>query len=264
MGGCTTIGQSLMNIHSGGFTRLSSSAAAFFMLLIILVAYPLINLIPVASLAGVMFLVTYFTIEWESAIVILGSGLPLCLRKRSGLHSKVKRSDVFIMLSVVAITLVLDLAVAVACGIVLSCIVHAWDAGTRVHMDRTVSEDGQEVVYEIRGPIFFGSVKPLLEMFPLATEDPAHAVVVLEDAEIYDWSGMAFIKRVHDRFDRNGTEVHFKQLNVKSHRLMAKSKKLWEGINVFEEDSEENDKLESEAEDDGLVVHIDNAYHAHL
>merc|ERR1712151_813182 len=113
MGGCTTIGQSMMNIHSGGYTRLSSPVAGLFMLLIILVAHKLINLIPIASLAGVMFVVTYFTIEWESMWVVLASMLPEKLRTKYGLITKVKRSDVIIMLIVVAVTLVLDLAIAV-------------------------------------------------------------------------------------------------------------------------------------------------------
>eukprot|EP00979_Chaetoceros_neogracilis_P004994 scaffold854_cov247-Chaetoceros_neogracile.AAC.3 len=114
MGGCTTIGQSMMNLHSGGYTRLSSTVAACFMLLIILVAYPLINLIPVAGLAGVMFVVTYFTIEWESAAVVFGSMLPQKYREKYGMKTKVKRTDVLVMLVVVAVTLVLDLAIAVA------------------------------------------------------------------------------------------------------------------------------------------------------
>jgi len=75
MGGCTTIGQSLMNIHSGGFTRLSSSVAAIFMLLIILVAYPLINWIPVASLAGVMFLHT-LQLSGRVALFCWGASCP--------------------------------------------------------------------------------------------------------------------------------------------------------------------------------------------
>ena len=104
MGGCTTIGQSMMNLHSGGYTRLSSSVAAIFMLIIILAAYPLINLIPVAGLAGVMFIVTYFTIEWESFKIVFGSILPQKYRIKYNIETKVKRSDVFIMLSVVAVT----------------------------------------------------------------------------------------------------------------------------------------------------------------
>jgi len=236
MGGCTTIGQSLMNIHSGGYTRLSSSVAACFMLIIILAVYPLINAIPVAGLAGVMFVVTYFTIEWESLIVVAGSCLPLSYRRRWGLESKVKRSDCFIMLVVVAVTLILDLAIAVAVGIVLSCLVFAWDAGNNLTVVRTVSSEGdkEKVVYQVVGPIFFGSIKPFLDSFPDAKDEPRDVTVLLDGADIHDWSGMMAIKRLHDRFVGVGAEIRFENLKVSSHRLMAKGQDLWEGVNIVE------------------------------
>jgi len=237
MGGCTTIGQSMMNLHSGGYTRLSSTVAACFMLLIILVAYPLINLIPVAGLAGVMFVVTYFTIEWESAAVVFGSMLPQKYREKYGMKTKVKRTDVLVMLVVVAVTLVLDLAIAVAVGIAVACLVFAWDSGTRLTFSRAESADGKSVVYSIGGPIFFGSIKPLLDMFPNPSEEPKDVTVLFDQAEIHDWSGMMAIKRLHDRFVTNGATVKFQKLNVASRRLMHKSKDLWEGINVFEEEN---------------------------
>lgn len=258
MGGCTTIGQSFMNIHSGGFTRLSSSTAAFFMLFIILVAYPLINLIPVASLAGVMFVVTYFTIEWESGWVVLGSALPLSLRRKWGIYTKVKRSDVVIMLIVVAVTLILDLAIAVGVGIVVACLVFSWDAGTRVSVSREL--DGDCAVYTVKGPIFFGSIKPLMELFPNPKDDPPNAVVILEAAEIYDWSGMVAIKGLHDRFENNGTNVRFQQLSVASSRLMNKSKKLWEGMTYLTQ----SDLDEPINDPQNERTHADNEYHAHL
>ncbi len=253
MGGCTTIGQSMMNLHSGGYTRLSSSVAACFMLLIILVVSPLINLIPVAGLAGVMFVVTYFTIEWESAIVVLGALLPLRMRKKHGIETKVKRTDVLVMLIVVAVTLVLDLAIAVAVGIFVSCLVFAWDAGTRLTFSRAVSADGEEVVYSVGGPIFFGSIKPLMDLFPDPRKEPKKITILFDRAEIHDWSGMMAIKRLHERFENNGaTSVHFQKLNVASRRLMHKSKDLWEGINVFTEE-------EVDVEDDPLI-RIDHAH----
>ena len=235
MGGCTTIGQSLMNIHSGGYTRLSSSVAAIFMLIIMLGAYPLINRIPVASLAGVMFLVTYFTIEWDSGIVILGTLLPLKLRNRFGIYTKVRRSDVLVMLIVVGVTLAFDLAIAVAVGIVVACLVFAWDAGTRLHLDRDVSEDGKKVFYTVRGPIFFGSIAPLLSLFPDPKDEPKEAVILLNDAEVYDWSGMVAIKKLHERFDNSGATVVFQSLSVASHKLMVKGEHLWEGVNIYKD-----------------------------
>ncbi len=236
MGGCTTIGQSMMNLHSGGFTRLSSSVAAIFMLCIILVAYPLINLIPVAGLAGVMFVVVYFTMEWESFRVTFGSLLPLKYRKKYGMETKVKRSDVFVMISVVTVTLIFDLAIGVVAGILISCIIFAWDTGTRVTFNRAVSEDGHSVIYSIGGPIFFGSIKPLMDLFPNPTEEPKDVTVLLENADILDWSGMMAIKRIHEKMENNGATVKFQKLNVNSRKLMYKSKHLWENVNVFEEE----------------------------
>lgn len=247
MGGCTTIGQSLMNIHSGGFTRLSSTVAAMFMLFIMLVLYPLINKIPVASLAGIMFLVTYFTIEWDSGIVVLGSLLPLKLRNRWGIYTKVKRSDVFIMLIVVAVTLTFDLAIAVAVGTVVACLLFSWDAGTRLTMDRQVSDDGKKVVYSVSGPIFFGSITPFMNLFPDPRTEPKDVTVLLENAEVYDWSAMVAIKKLHERFDNNDATVKFQSLNVSSHRLMMKGEHIWEGVNIYKED-------DLEFEDDPLVA----------
>jgi len=244
MGGCTTIGQSLMNIHSGGYTRLSSSVAAIFMLCIILVAYPLINLVPVAGLAGVMFVVTYFTIEWESVGVVLGTMMPLKYREKYGLISKVKRTDVFIMLSVVAVTLAFDLAIAVGVGVFLSCLIFAWDSGDHLTFDRQISEDGTKVVYTVGGPIFFGSIKPLMELFPNPKEEPKDVTILFTNANIHDWSGMMAIKKLHSRFENNGAKATFQNLNVASHRLMKKGEDLWEGIEIFgKEDFNQNDPL---------------------
>jgi len=248
MGGCTTIGQSLMNIHSGGYTRLSSSVAAIFMLLIILVAYPVVNAIPVASLAGVMFIITYFTIEWESGWVVLASCLPERVREKQGITTKVKRADVYIMLVVVAVTLIFDLAIAVGVGILIAALVFVWDSGDKLKVDRTISEDGTHVMYTVHGPIFFGSIKPLFEMFPNPKTEPKEVTVLLENAEIYDWSGMVAIKSLHERFESNDIKVSFRKLNVSSHKLMLKGKKLWEGVDIMEEqnlDFEEDPHISS-------------------
>merc|ERR1719174_1311217 len=235
MGGCTTIGQSLMNIHSGGYTRLSSSIAAIFMLCIILVSYPLINIIPVAGLAGVMFVVVFYTVEWESALIVLGALLPQKLRQKYNLTTKVKRSDVFVMITVVAITLIFDLAIAVGGGILLSCLIFSWDSGTKLTFHRDVNEDETKVTYSIGGPIFFGSIKTLLHLFPDPLSEPKDVTILLTHAEIHDWSGMVAIKKLHEKLVSKGTmSVKIKNLNVSSHRLMEKGRRLWKGIDIYE------------------------------
>ena len=124
MGGCTAIGQSILNILSGGYTRLSSTIAAIAMFLVMIGVYPLINCIPVASLAGLMVLVTFFTIEWGSIGVLLASCVPKCGSDSSNV-TRVNRSDVIVMVSTVIMSLVMDLAIGVVFGVVLSCMFFA-------------------------------------------------------------------------------------------------------------------------------------------
>lgn len=247
MGGCTTIGQSLMNMHSGGYTRLSSSIAAITLLLITLVAFPIINFIPVASLAGVMFLVSFFTIEWDSVWVVLGSVLPQFIRIHFGFHTKVKRSDVVIMVLVVSITLILDLAIAVITGVIVACLVFAWDAGTRLTVHRQKCNNHESgIEYMVRGPVYFGSIKPMTDaFFPLGAEplpkDPPSVTVNLAGAEIYDWSGIMAIKTIHDRFESNESSATFVNLSLPSQSLMAKSKRLWDDVCILVEDDSDTE-----------------------
>lgn len=182
-----------------------------------------------------MFLVTYFTIEWDSGIVVLGSLLPLKLRQRWGIFTKVKRADVLIMLIVVAVTLTFDLAIAVAVGTVVACLVFTWDSGNRLHFEREVSSDGKSVVYSVSGPIFFGSITPFLSLFPDPKKEPKNVTVLLEGAEVYDWSGMVAIKKLSERFDNNGATCSFQKLTVSSHKLMMKGEHIWENVNIYKE-----------------------------
>ena len=102
--------------------------------------------------------------------------------------------------------------------------------------------------YSVGGPIFFGSIKPLMDLFPDPRTEPKNVTVLFEQAEVHDWSGMMAIKRLHERFENNDATVQFQQLNVASRRLMHKSKDLWEGVNVFAEE-------DVDVEDDPLVKH---------
>ncbi len=121
-------------------------------------------------------------------------------------------------------------------GIVISCLVYAWDMGTKVTFSRAVSDDGHSVLYTIEGPLFFGSIKPLMDLFPDPANEPKDVTILLENADIADWSGMMAIKRIHEKMENNGATVRFQKLNVNSRRMMYKSQRLWEGVNLFEEE----------------------------
>ena len=141
MGGCAMIGQSMININSGGRGRLSGITAALVLLGFILFAAPLIEMIPLAALVGVMFIVVIGTFEWASFRIIRG----------------INKEDAFVLFLVTAITVIADLAIAVVVGVIVSALVFAWKHATHIHARTHTDKDGWKV-YELEGPLFFGSV----------------------------------------------------------------------------------------------------------
>jgi len=139
MGGCAMIGQSMINVTSGGKTRVSSSFAAISLLIFVMFASGLIGMIPLAALVGVMFMVVIGTFEWESF----------------QLFNKIPKKDVFIIIIVTTITVVEDLAIAVITGIIISALTFAWEKGKKISARIELREDGAKV-YRLDGPLFFG------------------------------------------------------------------------------------------------------------
>ncbi|MBT3564722.1 MAG: SulP family inorganic anion transporter, partial [Gammaproteobacteria bacterium] len=148
MGGCAMIGQSMINVNSGGRGRLSGITAALCLLLFILVASPLIEQIPLAALIGVMFIVVIGTFEWSSFRVI----------------RKVPRSDALVLVLVSAVTVATDLAVAVVVGVIVSALVFAWEHAKHILIEEREDHKGS-TVYAVTGPLFFGSVTSFLDRF---------------------------------------------------------------------------------------------------
>lgn len=149
MGGCATMGQSIINVKFGGVKRLSGIVAAIFLLIVILAAYPLINLIPVASLAGVMFMVCYHTFEWSSIGVLYSAIQPkrmrevendshVMVRLLAGGQKKIVRMDALVIIVVTTLALVLDLASGVIAGMILSALGFAWNQSTSLEVETTV------------------------------------------------------------------------------------------------------------------------------
>lgn len=121
MGGCAMLGQSLINISSGARARLSGIFAAVMLLVFIMIGAPIIQLVPVAALTGVMFMVAIGTFEWASVRTI----------------NRMPRSDVFLMFLVTIITaLVHNLALAVVIGVITAALFFAWDNAKRIRIRR--------------------------------------------------------------------------------------------------------------------------------
>jgi SulP family sulfate permease len=140
MGGCAMIGQSMINVNAGGRGRLSGITAALALLSFILFASGLIEMIPIAALVGVMFIVVIGTFEWSSFRIM----------------NKIPRTEAFIIVLVSGVTVATDLAIAVVVGVIFSALVFAWEHAKHVQV---VKIDGREnsTFYKVIGPLFFAS-----------------------------------------------------------------------------------------------------------
>jgi len=216
MGGCAMIGQSMINVNSGGRGRLSGISAALFLLLFILVASPLIEQIPVAALIGVMFIVVIGTFEWSSFRVI----------------RKVPRSDALVLVLVSGVTVATDLAVAVVVGVIVSALVFAWEHAKHIRVDAREDHKGS-TVYAVNGPLFFGSVTSFLEQF-----DPKDAnqdvVVDFAGSRVCDHSGLEAIDTLAERYLNSGKNLHLVHLSAECRKLLKKAGSLVE-VNVIED-----------------------------
>lgn len=212
MGGCAMIGQSMINVKSGGRMRLSGISAALFLLCFILWASGLIEQIPVAALVGVMFMVVIGTFAWSSLTI---------------LH-KVPRHDAFVILLVTGVTVYSDLAVAVVVGVIVSALVFAWRASKRVSVRTEVREDGRKF-YHIRGPLFFGSTAGFQEMFN-PKDDPEHVVVDFMKSRVWDHSGLQAIEALTERYARRNKQIKLRHLSPDCKVLMHKAGSLIEQL----------------------------------
>ncbi|MGR3564851.1 MAG: SulP family inorganic anion transporter [Heliomarina sp.] len=205
MGGCAMIGQSMINVKSGGRTRIAGIAAALFLLIFILFAAPLIELIPLAALVGVMFMVVIGTFAWNSFKIL----------------RKVPLTDAFVILLVTVVTVWQDLAVAVVVGVIVSALAYAWNNARRIHAKTHLTPEGARV-YAVQGPLFFGSSDGFVEMFDVAG-DPGVVVVDFADSRVVDQSALQAIETVASKYEAVGKEIVLRHLSRDCHRLLNKA-----------------------------------------
>lgn len=237
MGGSASIAQSVVANHSDGITNMSTFVAGAIMLLFLYVTPGFINLVPLGAVAGVMTWSSLKLLDLEALLQVFATILPLRVRDKINLDCKVPRADTFIMICVMVFTVCIDLAIGVSIGIFVAAFVYVWDSSTRVIVEREVStEDSTNVTYNVTGPLFFATASGFSDIFPLEEIqfDPDEVIILLESAEIYDYSGMSALKKVYDRFADAGKVVALSSLTPSSRRLMEKSAYMWQGVNFLE------------------------------
>ena len=216
MGGCAMIGQSMININSGGRSRLSGITAAILLLCFILFAASLIEMIPLAALVGVMFMVVLGTFEWSSF----------------RLMKRIPKTDAFVIVLVSGVTVITDLAVAVCVGVIVSALVFAWEHAKHIYTNNYIDEEGSKV-YELHGPLFFGSVKNFAELFDI-NNDPDDVIIEFKYSRVADHSAIEAIDSLAERYKKAGKIVHLRHLSPDCIQLLNKAKDLVE-VNVIED-----------------------------
>jgi SulP family sulfate permease len=184
MGGDAMIGQSIVNIKSGGRTRFSGIVAAVALMMFIMFASPLVNAIPLASLVGLMFMVVISTFKWES--LKYGKTIP--------------KQDFIVIVAVSLITVFQDLATAVIIGVLLSTVIFAWEKGKKLYVNTQVGKDKSKI-YKINGVLFFGSVLNFKQFFDVK-KDPKTVILDLKYAKVMDHSALEAIDKVAEKYKK--------------------------------------------------------------
>ncbi|WP_457616174.1 SulP family inorganic anion transporter [Lutibacter sp.] len=205
MGGCAMIGQSIINIKSGGRGRLSGIVAAVLLLIFILFGAPYIERIPIAALVGVMFMVVIGTFAWSSFRII----------------NKIPKTDLFVLVLVSALTVIFDLAIAVIAGVIVSALVFSWENAKRIRARKTIREDGTKV-YEIWGPLFFGSIAAFNEKFDVKN-DPDTVEIDFMESRVSDHSALEAIFNIVEKYEAEGKTLRLKHLSEECKQLLYKS-----------------------------------------
>jgi len=210
MGGCAMIGQSIINVRSGGRTRVAGIAAAFFLLMFILHASYYIEMIPIAALVGVMFMVVIGTFAWNSLKILF----------------LVPKSDALVTVLVTVVTVLEDLAVAVIVGVIVSALVFAWKSASRIRaIKRSSKTEKGAKVYEIEGPLFFSSTDSFLEIFN-PSKDPKVIIIDFARSKVIDQSALKAIEDIAKKYNRLGKKVKLRHLTRDCHKLLSRAGQL--------------------------------------
>ncbi len=216
MGGCAMIGQSMINIKSGGRGRLSGITAALTLLVFILFAASYIEMIPLAALTGVMMMVVIATFAWGS-VRILG---------------KIPKEDAFVIMLVTLITVLFDLAMAVVVGVIVSALVFAWKAAHQISVETGFGKDDSKI-YTLSGSLFFGSISSFKDIFD-PKNDPDDVVIDFSGARVWDHSALEAIDALAAKYMALGKKLHLVHLSEDCKLLLHRAADMVE-VNSVED-----------------------------
>lgn len=204
MAGCAMIGQSIINVKSGGRGRLSTLCAGLFLLLMIVFLGDWIKQIPMAALVAIMIMVSIGTFSWSSI---------------KNLREHPRSSSVVMIATVATVVATHNLAIGVGVGVLLSGLFFAWKISQVFRVTSEVTDDGRRRTYRVEGQLFFASAEAFAASFDFK-EALDNVVIDLRAAHIWDISSVTALDMVVLKFRREGAEVNLIGLNDASETIV--------------------------------------------
>ena len=204
MAGCAMIGQSMINVKSGGLTRLSTFSAGVFLLILVVFISDWLKVIPMAALVAVMIMVSISTFEWKSL---------------TNFKANPKSSNVVMIATVIVVVATHNLALGVLTGVLLSALFLANKLENDIRVERYFENSTR--VYDLKGQIFFSSSEKFMSSFNF--QEPVPQVIIdLTHSHIWDVTSVAMLDSVVSKFQRNGVNVTVRGLNEASSIMIDK------------------------------------------
>jgi SulP family sulfate permease len=206
MAGCAMIGQSIINIKSGGRGRLSSLCAGIFLLVMCVSLSDLVQLIPMAALVAVMIMVSVSTFDWQSI---------------KSIRRNPKSSSVVMLATVVTVVFSHNLAIGVLVGVLLSSLFLASKIAKTFKISSELSIDKKNRVYLVHGQVFFASASHFVNEFDFS-ETVEKIIIDVSNAHIWDVTSVAALETVTTRFQEKGTLIQIIGINHASKKIIHK------------------------------------------
>ena len=211
MGGCAMIGQSMINVNSGGRTRVAGVTCALAILSYVSFGASFIERIPMAALTGTMLCLVLDIFDWTSFSRM----------------KKIPKTDSVVLLLVTGVTVATNLAVAVFAGVVLSALGFAWKSSQRIDVSRT-QIDGSEALCELTGPLFFGSVQSFTEKLDPRDEPLNRVILDFAQSKVWDSSALVAIDELAEKYRSLGKTLTLRHLSPDCAKLLTKAEDLIE------------------------------------
>eukprot|EP00873_Tetraselmis_striata_P009288 jgi/Tetstr1/429552/TSEL_019456.t1 len=269
MGGNAMIAHSILQVTTGGKYRMANITVGICIIIISVAAFPFVNLIPSAAFVGMIWMMVFQMVAWRSFIVIFNSCASLRMREKKSMYLKIKRTDALIIIIVTVVTVFTNLAVAVACGVLVNVIVYILDSTATLKLvskddieavDSDTGESKVTRVYDVEGPLFFSSARKFVSFFTIV-EDPENVELHCQNLKVMDYSALDAIGKVAKEYKEDGKHLHLRYLREDCYRVLAKGRGMLKDVATWKldempEDGVTIDGLPPSLADQGSKFHV--------